>query len=139
MKAYGYEITEEKPIWYIIEKELREYINIPCIDHIKFGRNEEEIVLVSEPYDISMNEIKELIKFCEVRGLEFTIWGDSIHYPGNTFGICIDCDKNHKNKNHQFWITKIKSILEKEEKEEVDKYNNEIIRPKNDIQIYKEK
>jgi hypothetical protein len=135
--SYGYEITEEKPIWYVIEKELRGYINIPCTDHIKFGINEEETVLVNEPYNVHMKEIKELIKFCEIRGLEFTIWGDSIHYPGNTFGICIYCKDDYKNKGHQFWIDKIKSILEKEEMNEC---NNKIIHANNDIiQIYKEK
>lgn len=69
LRAYGYEITEEKPIWYVIEKELGREINIPCIDHLKFGMNEKEIVLVSEPYDVDMKKIKGLIKFCEIRGL----------------------------------------------------------------------
>ena len=35
MKSYGYEITEEKPIWYVIEKELRGEVYVLCIDHIK--------------------------------------------------------------------------------------------------------
>ena len=129
MIKYGYEITDEKPAWYIIEKELRMKLDmemfIPCIDHIKFGRSENEVTLISEPYDISMENIKELIKFCELRGLQFTIWGDSIHSPGNTFEICIHCGDDVKYNDYEFWIGKIKSLIEKEQidKREQNSYN----------------
>lgn len=113
---YGYEITEEeRPTWFVIEKELRGEIYIPCIDHPKFCTDDKEVVLVIEPYNVDMGKIKELTKFCEIRGLQFQIWGDSFHNPGQTFGICINCKDDHKNRSHQFWIDKFERIMEEEE------------------------
>ena len=45
--------------------------------------------LVSEPYHLTMKDVKELIKFCEENGLNFYIDGLSFHYPGHTLRIVI--------------------------------------------------
>ena len=45
--------------------------------------------LVSEPYHLTMKDVKELIKFCEENGLNFYIDGLSQHYPGHTLRIVI--------------------------------------------------
>jgi hypothetical protein len=120
---YGYELTEEKPTWFKIEEELRgENMIIPCLDHAKFGTNGDEVVLLLEPYNVSMEDIKDLIKFCQTRNLEFEIWGSSFHNPGNTLGICVRCKDKYKKKGSQFWLDRYKYIMEDEEFDEFQKY-----------------
>jgi len=58
-----------------MSKEIRVYDN---------GKQE---VIVSEPYNLSMERCKKMIKFCEDNNLTFNIDGQSIHFPDNTFRI----------------------------------------------------
>lgn len=80
---YG-SISSDEPEW--IEDLLKKRIfNIPCMDHRRYLDN----MLISEPYDVHMGEMRELIEFCDEHGLTFTIDGDSAHFPGRCFRILI--------------------------------------------------
>jgi hypothetical protein len=50
----------------------------PCADHVYVRSNGN---LISEPYNVSMTDMRDLISFCEENGLEFSISGDAIHHP----------------------------------------------------------
>ena len=66
------------------------------VDHyygIKNRENGREHVIL-EPYGISFDDIKELVKQCDDNGLEFRIDGNSIHFAGWTIRI----DISEKNK-----------------------------------------
>jgi hypothetical protein len=56
-----------------------------CFDHIRTL----EQAIISEPYDLPMEEFIKLIKFCDENGLRFTVDGKSAHYPGRCFRIVI--------------------------------------------------
>lgn len=78
-----------KPQWLNDEIKQKGIVNIPCMDHTRNIDYLGEHVLISEPYDSNMDEIKNLIGFCEKRNLTFKITGDSVHLPGSTFRIII--------------------------------------------------
>jgi hypothetical protein len=45
---------------------------------------------VSEPYNLGVEEIKELIEDCQKFGFQFALSGESSHYPSATFRITIN-------------------------------------------------
>lgn len=60
------------------------------VDHyycIKSRAKEGKEYIVLEPYGISFEGIKELVKQCDDNGLEFAILGNSIHFTGWTIKI----------------------------------------------------
>lgn len=67
---------------------------IPCMDHIGFYRDGDQICATIEPYGYSMHCAKLLIEYCEERGLEFFIDAESSHAPGACIRILIREKKN---------------------------------------------
>jgi len=62
--------------------------NYSMLDHWerrKTGKGEYEYI--SQPYGLSFNTIKEMVKIADEHGIEFRIDGDSDHYPGRTVMI----------------------------------------------------
>ena len=62
------------------------------LDHLSFEKRkdleESEVeALISEPYAIGTEDIKEIVKFCEEHSLNVTIDGKSSHNPGACFRI----------------------------------------------------
>lgn len=79
-------------------KDCPEWINrisednkglIPGGDHVEIFEKNGDFVITSEPYHMSMGEIKELTEFCDKRDLTFRMDGVSSHNPGHTFRIYI--------------------------------------------------
>lgn len=64
-----------------------------------------EQMIVMEPYQSMMSEMKELIEFCEDRGLTFLIDGGSAHFPGATYRIIVK-----KKDENKFWATPSKLL-----------------------------
>lgn len=66
--------SEKYPRWV---KKLfpDDLIWVPCADHVYW----ENDMLISEPYDCSMSEIKKLILFCDANCLEFHMSGKADH------------------------------------------------------------
>lgn len=60
------------------------YIDIPCGDHYKqcLKTKNDSASYITESYDVSLKDIKELINFCEKRDLDFHINGNSVYFPG---------------------------------------------------------
>ena len=66
--------TRKKPKW------LREASCIPFwVDHTFYGQGD---VLVSEPYEMTLKDLKELCDFCDSHGLDAKIEGFSCWFPG---------------------------------------------------------
>jgi hypothetical protein len=60
------------------------------IDHpYSIKRPGEKKIVVSEPYSVSLNNLKALIAFCEETGYGCIIDGRAIHYPGRTVRILL--------------------------------------------------
>jgi excisionase family DNA binding protein len=68
--------------------------NIPGQDHLSEwvlgGKTE---LIVSQPYHLSYEAIKQLVAFCEERGLRADISGNSWHFPGRTIKVDITVNK----------------------------------------------
>ena len=83
------------PAWF--KRLLKKYDGTlgieDCLDHRRMAGK----VVVSEPYNLCMDDIAKLIRFCELNNLTFTIDGDSAHFPGRCFRILIS-KKDTKNK-----------------------------------------
>jgi len=78
----------------------REWINLlhrakrelRSIDHWFFAKdpdNPSDFVLVSEPYNLTMEDFEELTRFCDEEDLEYYVEGFSVHFPAHTFRITI--------------------------------------------------
>jgi len=68
---------QEFPKW--IEKVFPDgLLMFPCASHVYVRSNG---YLISEPYNIRMTDMKNLISFCEKENLEFSISGDALHHP----------------------------------------------------------
>ena len=52
-------------------------------DHFAYNGDE----LISEPYSLTLEELKKIIERCEEKGLTFYITGRSYHYPGETLRV----------------------------------------------------
>ena len=88
--------------------------NHPCCDHKRVFIDEDgNKVYESHPYGAGMNELKELIGWCEERGLTFTISGFSTWNPMNTIKI-------------QFHETSVSNELERLRKLKARDFKNEI-------------
>lgn len=74
------------PEWYC-DTLMKEFVNIPCMDHGRVVKYNGTSIIISEPYNSTMSDMKELIKFCEQRSLDFIIDGDSAHFPGRCYRI----------------------------------------------------
>ena len=62
---------------------------IPCMDHLGFYRDGDQIAATIEPYGYGMECAKSLIEYCEERGLSFFIDAESSHAPGACIRIRI--------------------------------------------------
>ncbi|MGP6240424.1 hypothetical protein ACNF40_08485 [Cuniculiplasma sp. SKW4] len=70
-------------------------------DHY-YGRKDKETgeeSIILQPYSISSESLKDLITLCEWNGLEFSITGESEHFPGST--IKIEITEKEKCKNER--------------------------------------
>lgn len=72
------------PKW-LEDLQKNNIFNIPCTDHMRHLGD----VVINEPYDVHMEDMRQLIDFCDKQGLTFTVDGDSAHFPGRCFRICI--------------------------------------------------
>lgn len=66
---------------------------IPCKDHLRFYRGDDQIIATIEPYRYGMGCAKKLIEYCEDRGLTFFIDSESSHAPGACIRIIISEEK----------------------------------------------
>lgn len=55
------------------------------LDHIAINGEE----FISEPYNIGLRNIEELVAFCRENGLDVTVTGRSYHFPGETFRVIL--------------------------------------------------
>lgn len=90
--------TSEYPKWY--QKHLKESGcgSVPGGDHTDITKIYDEVVYVTQPYDMNMERFKELIKFCEDRNLDFKVDGRSSHFAGVCFRVIIT-EKRRTNIN----------------------------------------
>jgi len=73
--------TEVEPKW------LRGIGRLPFfVDHFFYSQGD---VFVSEPYEMSLRDLKALIAFCESHGLDAKILGFSRWFPGRTFRVVV--------------------------------------------------
>ena len=56
-------------------------------DHTKTLLTRKGNFAVAEPYQLSLDDLKELIKFCDENNLGCAIDGDSVHFTGHTVRI----------------------------------------------------
>ena len=64
-------------------KSLREDI----ADHTKTLLTKNRSFAVAEPYELDLEDLKELVKFCDENSIGCSIDGDSVHFTGKTIRI----------------------------------------------------
>ena len=82
---YG-SIGSESPDWFMeIIKATHGQTGVEtCFDHV---RTLNKKLVVSEPYDLHIEDFRNLIKFCDDNNLSFVVDGDAAWFPGRTFRI----------------------------------------------------
>jgi hypothetical protein len=69
--------NQEFPKW--IEKLFPDgLLMFPCAGHVYVRSNGN---LISEPYNVTMTDIQNLIFLCEGNNLKFDITGNALHHP----------------------------------------------------------
>ena len=62
--------------------------NIPGRDHLsEWVKDGKTAKIVMQPYHLSFEEMKELVEFCEERGLRADIFAESWHFSGKTIRV----------------------------------------------------
>ena len=71
------------------------------MDHVRSFINKEnyKLALRFEPYEVTMEELEELIALCKANGLTFSITGQSPWFLGNTVAIWITNEKPSKKRD----------------------------------------
>lgn len=60
-------------------------LKLPGDDHMKtWLQDGTPVAFTSQPYDLSLRELKGIVEHCEKHGLTVHIRGESWHYPGRT-------------------------------------------------------
>jgi hypothetical protein len=60
----------------------------PASDHDSlFDRDGKPAVFVTQPYSLGLEDLKDIVKYCEKYGLKVSISGLSWHFPGDTILI----------------------------------------------------
>jgi hypothetical protein len=75
------------PAWLMNLKDEFDYFKVPCQDHSFIMKLGDEYVFVTEPYDIGLDDLKELYEYCDSNGLNCDISGRSSHLPGSCIRI----------------------------------------------------
>jgi len=79
-------------VWEIYKKVSK--VGYSIIDHCKVHKNEDAYFLISEPYNFSMEQMKELLNVCDLENIKFSINGYSHHYPGRCLRIYFFKEEN---------------------------------------------
>ena len=63
---------------------------IPCADHCsEWQKDGQTVIIISQPYSLGYQDIKDTIMFCEEYGLEATVEArSSWHFPSTT--VCVE-------------------------------------------------
>lgn len=93
---YHGSISRKPPAWLtaIIKKNRGMGDYIPCTDHRRYLNT----LVINEPYNAHMEDMRALIKFCDENGLSFRIDGESAHFPGRCFRILMTKPKQNEAK-----------------------------------------
>jgi hypothetical protein len=68
--------------------------DIPGKDHLsEWVQNDKTTKIVMQPYNLSYEAMKEMVEYCEKRGLRADISADSWHFPGRTIRVDITLNK----------------------------------------------
>jgi signal recognition particle subunit SEC65 len=74
--------------------------NIPGADHTSgYVRDKRIVAIVTEPYHLSFREMRELVQFCDERGLRADVDAESSHFPSRTLRILI-----RKKDDKEVWM-----------------------------------
>jgi hypothetical protein len=62
---------------------------LPASDHLKeWMVNGKTVSIVSEPYQLSLNNMREIVSYAEANGLDVFVSADrAAHFPGHTLHI----------------------------------------------------
>lgn len=70
-----------------------------AVDNLFFAKEKgennlsDDLLLVSEPTSMLMEDFKDLVTFCEKNGLDFYVDGFNTKLPGRTFRVCVYAPK----------------------------------------------
>ena len=63
---------------------------IPASDHAEgWDQNGDARFFVSHPYDLSSDAVRRILKYCDSKGLEFSVDGRSWHFLGATVRVVV--------------------------------------------------
>jgi len=66
-------------------RELHGSCQIPHADHTDVWiKHRKAVLITTQPYNVEIDDLRDIIKYCDEWGLEFLISATSWHYPGWT-------------------------------------------------------
>jgi excisionase family DNA binding protein len=74
--------------------------DMPGRDHLsEWVQDGKTSKIVSQPYNLSYETLKELVEYCEKRGLRADISAESWHFPGKTIRVDFSLNKQRADSN----------------------------------------
>ncbi len=88
-EAYDPKAKISKNLKKIFKEEYKE-LSPGFSDHDSYYTySDKTVAFATEPYDLNLKDLKEIVKFCEKHNLEVSITGRSPHFPGKTVRVLI--------------------------------------------------
>lgn len=63
------------------------YVGVPAADHCECREKDGERYLISHPYNLCLDEMRDIIRFCEANAVDCWVTGRSWYYPMATLRI----------------------------------------------------
>jgi len=76
-----------RSLFKILSPDSEDYIKLSCFDHPGYFQNKKEKYPTIEPYQLGLDDLKEIIDICIKNDLRVIIDGESPHFPGKTVRI----------------------------------------------------
>lgn len=92
-KEYYGIINGKDPKW--LTDLLKKYHGIMGIENCFDHRRTLKTLVISEPYDLDMDDFRKLIQFCDDNNLHFSVDGSSAWFPGKTFRVLLSTKKTN--------------------------------------------
>jgi hypothetical protein len=69
------------------KRDEYDFFTMPSDDHTQLFKRNDKLTLVSQPYVVDLNNMREIVERCDEHGFGMRVHGGSWYNPGSTFVI----------------------------------------------------
>jgi hypothetical protein len=99
-RYYGEKVKTSAACWWgwLLRKQ-KSYMEmntwpVPAQDHVIYHEKNGKRTIVSQPYGLSLKDLKEIVEFCEEKQIDARVEACAPHYPGRTVAVIYSCPQS---------------------------------------------